>query len=78
MGIGLYITGTLIPYLEIVRHAGTIFDRVMNGPSLGFVEIANGVGVLLAMGLAISGGKKMRASAKAEIAALDDLIGKPS
>jgi hypothetical protein len=70
LGTGLILGGLLIPYLNIVQRAGSIVERLTSGAPLTFAETANAIATLLAIILALTGGKRMRRLADETIARL--------
>jgi hypothetical protein len=72
LSVGLFLGGLLIPYLSLVQHAGSIIERLTDVHWLTFVENGNAIASILAMVLALQGGKGMRRLADKTIALIQD------
>ena len=72
LGVGLFLGGLLIPYLSIVRRAGTIIESLTDGEPLTFAVKANSIASLFAMGMAFYGGRSMRRLANSTIEQIAD------
>jgi hypothetical protein len=68
----LFLGGLLIPYLTVLRHLGSIVERLTNGLPLTFSETANTVATIVAIVLAFTGARKLRNMANATIDTLED------
>jgi hypothetical protein len=72
VAVGLTLTGCLVPILAIVPRGGYLVERVTSGVPLSFVEVTSVVGTVLAMAMALTGGRRMHRAADATLRRLDD------
>ncbi|MBS0333698.1 MAG: hypothetical protein JSS35_13100 [Proteobacteria bacterium] len=72
VAIGVVIGGALIPFLTAAQHLDEIVDHLQDGRAFAFPDVGIATGAVLAICLALEGGKRLRRMASDALGVLDE------